>query len=53
MRNLLNDANVTNYFMNLTYQIISKNQKQYKLLTLTCVNNKENTSNICCLIALK
>jgi len=39
--------------MDLTYQIISKNQKPYKLLTLTCVNNKVNTSNLCCLITLK
>ena len=52
MRNLLNDINVSNYFMDFTYQIIPKKQKPYKLMTLTCVNNKDNISNICSLICL-
>ena len=52
MRNLLYDNNVANYFMDFTYQIIPKKQKPYKLMTLTCVNDKDNISNICSLVCI-
>lgn len=38
MRELLNNKYVDNFFMDITYQIIPKKYKPYKLLTLTCVN---------------
>ena len=52
MRLLLEDNNVSNYFTDFIYKIIPKRQKPYKLMTLTCANNKDNTSNLCCLISL-
>ena len=43
MRLLLEDNNVSNYFTDFIYKIIPKRQKPLKLMTLTCVNNKDNT----------
>ena len=52
MRALLNDKDVTNYFIDITYKIIPYNQKPYKLLTISGVNTNTNTTNLCCLIGL-
>ena len=52
MRQLLKDTNINNYFIDLTYKIIPKSQKPYKLMTITAVDNKENTTKLCGLIGL-
>ena len=52
MRQLLKDTNINNYFIDLTYKIIPKTQKPYKLMTITAVDNKENTTKLCGLIGL-
>ena len=52
MRDLIDNEHVDNFFMDITYQIIPKNRKPYKLLTLSCINSETNTANICCLIGL-
>ena len=52
MRELLNNKYVDNYFMDITYQIIPKKHKPYKLLTLTYVNKNTNTTHLCCLVGL-
>ena len=38
--------------MGLTYKIIQKDQKPYKLITITALNNKNNTINLCVLIGI-
>ena len=52
MRDLIDNEHVDNFFMDITYQIIPKNRKPYKILTLSCINSETNTANICCLIGL-
>ena len=52
MRSLLQNKNIYNYFMDITYKIIPKKQHPYKLMTITLVNDKENTTNVCCLIGI-
>ena len=52
MRELLNNSEIYNYFMDVTYKIIPKAQKPYKLMTITEVNNKNNTTNLCALIGI-
>ena len=52
MRELLNNSEIYNYFMDVTYKIIPKAQKPYKLMTITAVNNKNNTTNLCALIGI-
>ena len=46
MRQLLKDTNINNYFIDLTYKIIPKSQKPYKLMTITAVDNKEDHLSI-------
>ena len=41
-----------NYFLDITYQTIPKKYKKYKLMTITCVDSKNNATNLCCLIAI-
>ena len=52
MRELINNSVIYNYFMDVTYKIIPKTQKPYKLMTITTVNNKNNTTNLCALIGI-
>ena len=52
MRELLKDPEINNFFIDLTYKIIPKAQKPYKLMTITAVNNKDNTTNLYCLIGI-
>ena len=52
MRSLLQNKNIQNYFMDITYKIIPKKQQPYKLMTITSVNEIENTTNVCCLIGI-
>lgn len=49
----LKDSNINNYFIDVTYRIIPKNQKGYKLLTITFVDDINDNSYICALIILK
>ena len=39
MRNKLKDPKFDNYFIDITYHIISNVFKHYKLMTITCVDN--------------
>lgn len=47
MREILEDINTYNYFIDLTYKIISYKQKPYKLMTISAVNENKNETNIC------
>ena len=53
MEEKLKDKNIVNYFVDITYKIIPKNLKKYKLMTITGVNKITNISYICCFILLK
>lgn len=52
MRDLLCDKQIYNYFIDLTYKIIPKKEKPYKLMVITAVSNRDNTINLCGLIGL-
>ena len=52
MEERLKDSNVENYFIDVTYKIIPKRQKNYKLLTITGVDKITNNSFICALILI-
>ena len=53
MRELLGNSEIGNYFMDITYKVIPKALQPYKLMIITGVNNKDNTTNFCALIGLK
>ena len=53
MKNKLKDPNIQNYFIDITYKIIPKHFRNYKLMTITGVNKVTNNTYICCLILLK
>lgn len=53
MEQKIKDKNIDNYFADVTYKIIPKKHKGYKLLTLSGVDNTTNNSNICALILIK
>ena len=53
MRLKLEDDNIENYFIDIAYLIVPKSFKQYKLMTITGVDNINKNSYIWCLILLK
>ena len=53
MRNKLKDPKIDNYFIDITYLIIPKVFKHYKLMTITCVDNDTKNTFIIGLIFLK
>ena len=52
MKNELKEENVENYFIDVTYKIIPKKQKNYKLLTISDVDNITVNTFICALILI-
>lgn len=53
MEHKLKDKNINNFFIDVTYKIIPKNnENHYKLLTITGTDNTSNNSYICALILL-
>lgn len=52
MEKRLKDLNYENFFIDVTYKIIHKRQKNYKLLTITGIGKKSNNSYICALILI-
>ena len=52
MESKLNDKNIDNYYVDVTYRIIPNYNNKYKLMTISCTN-KENISYIYALILLK
>ena len=53
MEQKFSDKNIDNYFIVITYHIIPKKFKKYKLMTITGVDRSDNNSYICTLILLK
>ena len=53
MRQNIKNNNIYNYFIDTTYKIIPKKLKPYRLMTISCFNNKDNITNICCFILYK
>ena len=53
MEEKIKDKNIDNYFADVTYRIIPKKHKGYKLFTLSCIDNITNNSYICALILIK
>ena len=53
MNNKLKDKNIENYFIDITYKIIPKHFKGYKLMTITGVDKITKNTYICCFILLK
>jgi hypothetical protein len=53
MKYKLSDKNINNYFIDMTYKIIPKIFKKYKLMTISGVDNNTNNSYINALILLK
>lgn len=49
----LNNKDIENYFIDITYRIIPKNKKNYKLLTISGLNKHNNNTNILAFIFLK
>jgi len=41
------------YFLDITYKIIPPKFLKYKMMTILCLNKQNNTTKICCFIALK
>jgi hypothetical protein len=48
MKYKLSDKNINNYFIDMTYKIIPKIFKKYKLMTISGVDNNTNNSYIKC-----
>ena len=49
----LEDDNIENYFIGITYRVIPKSFKYYKLMTITGEDNINKNCYICSLILLK
>ena len=52
MEKKLTDNTIDNYFIDITYKILPKGQRKYKLMTITGLDNTNNNSYICFLILL-
>ena len=50
---LLNDKDVNEYFIDITFKSIPKKFRPYKLLTISCFNKKYKCTNICCFTCIK
>jgi hypothetical protein len=53
MENNLKSENIKNFFIDVTYKIILKNLHNYKLLTISGIDNNNNSTYLCALILLK
>ena len=49
----IKNKDIENYFIDITYRIIPKNKKNYKLLIISGLNKKSNNTNILAFIFLK
>ncbi len=49
----LNNNNITQYFLDVTYQIIPYKFKPYKLFTIKGFDNNNKFTKLCCLILIK
>ena len=49
----LKNKDIENYFIDITYRIIPKNKNNYKMLTISKLNKKNNNTNILAFIFLK
>ena len=50
---LLNKEINDEYFIDSTFKIMPKKYTNYKLMTITCINKKTNSTKICYFIAFK
>ena len=53
MESKIKDKNIINIFIDITYKIIPKHFKNYKLMAITGINKLANISYLCCFILLK
>ena len=53
MEEKLCDKKIDNYFIDITYKIIPKHYKKYRMMTITCSENTTNNTYIACLILLQ
>lgn len=49
----LKNKDIGNYFIDITYRIIPKNKKNYKMLTISGLNKNNNNTTILVFIFLK
>jgi hypothetical protein len=50
----LKSNNIDNYFIDITYKVVPKyNKNKYKLLTITGIDNNSKSSYLCALILIK
>ena len=52
MKNKFKDEKIENYFIDVTYKIVPKNNKNYKLLTIKCFDNNTQSTFIIALILI-
>lgn len=53
MEELIKDNNIINFFVDVTYKIIPKRHRKYKLLTITGVNKNNLNSYLCGFILIQ
>lgn len=53
MKAKLSDENINNYFIDVTYKIIPKSFRRYKMMTITGIDKITTITYICALILLK
>ena len=53
MENNLNSENINNFFIDVTYKVIPKKCHNYKLLTISGIDNNNNSTYLCALILNK
>ena len=53
MEELIKDNNIINFFVDVTYKIIPKRHRKYKLLTITGVNKNNLNSYLCGLVLIQ
>lgn len=49
----LNDENIREFFIDITFKAIPKKFWPYKLMTITCFDNKSKSTKICCFACIK
>ena len=49
----LKSENINNFFIDVTYKVIPKTYHNYKLLTISGIDNNNNSTYLCALILLK
>ena len=52
MENTLESENINNFFIDVIYKIIPKKLHNYKLLTISGIDNNNNSTYLCALILL-